>query len=73
MTGNQTERIWPEEMIRKLRQRPGPAGRAKLRQIDLSERIGVDIRTIQQWENGERLPRADNLQLLMIVDSTFCR
>ncbi|MEW9699481.1 helix-turn-helix domain-containing protein [Paenibacillus sp. SI8] len=76
MAGNQTERIWPEEMIRKLRQRPGPAGRAKLRQIDLSKRIGVETRTIQQWENGERLPSAHNLQLLIqlfVVEQKFLR
>ncbi|WP_199613859.1 helix-turn-helix domain-containing protein [Paenibacillus alkalitolerans] len=76
MAGNQTERIWPEEMIRKLRQRPGPAVRAKLRQIDLSKRIGVEIRTIQQWENGERLPSAHNLQLLIqlfVVEQKFLR
>ncbi|MFC5406645.1 helix-turn-helix domain-containing protein [Cohnella soli] len=76
MAGNRTERIWPEEMIRKLRQRPGPAGRAKLRQIDLSKRIGVKTRTIQQWENGERLPSAHNLQLLIqlfVVEQKFLR
>ncbi|WP_248925861.1 helix-turn-helix domain-containing protein [Paenibacillus hamazuiensis] len=76
MAGNQTERVWPEEMIRKLRQRPGPAGKAKLRQIDLSKRIGVETRTIQQWENGERLPSAHNLQLLIqlfVVEQKFLR
>ncbi|MEQ7049761.1 helix-turn-helix domain-containing protein [Paenibacillaceae sp. P-4] len=76
MAGNQTERVWPEEMIRKLRQRPGPTGRAKLRQIDLSKRIGVETRTIQQWENGERLPSAHNLQLLIqlfVVEQKFLR
>ncbi|UUZ95096.1 helix-turn-helix domain-containing protein [Paenibacillus sp. P25] len=76
MASNQTERVWPEEMIRKLRQRPGPAGKAKLRQIDLSKRIGVETRTIQQWENGERSPSAHNLQLLIqlfVVEQKFLR
>ncbi|CAG7652852.1 hypothetical protein PAESOLCIP111_06654 [Paenibacillus solanacearum] len=60
-------REWPEEMIRRLRQRLRANGKPKLRQSDLARSIGVDTRTIQQWEIGERLPSAHNLQKLIQV------
>ncbi|MEW9702534.1 tetratricopeptide repeat protein [Paenibacillus sp. SI8] len=67
MSKQEIDKEWPEEMIRRLRQRSRPGNKAKLRQIDLSKRIGVETRTVQQWEIGERLPSAHNLQKLIQV------
>lgn len=55
----------PDLLIRMLRLRPRPTTRKKLRQVDLAGRVGVDTRTIQQWENGERLPSPESLQRLI--------
>ncbi len=55
----------PDLLIRMLRLRPRPTSRKKLRQVDLAALVGVDTRTVQQWENGERLPSPESLQRLI--------
>ncbi|KQY94253.1 LuxR family transcriptional regulator [Paenibacillus sp. Root52] len=57
---------WPHEWIKRIRSRPIRRGPAKrMRQIDLAKRVGVDPRTVQQWENGDRLPSVGNLKLII--------
>ncbi|WP_145407730.1 tetratricopeptide repeat protein [Paenibacillus xylanexedens] len=57
---------WPHEWIKKIRSRPTRRGSSKrMRQIDLAKRVGVDPRTVQQWENGDRLPSVGNLKLII--------
>ncbi|MCH5585759.1 tetratricopeptide repeat protein [Shimazuella sp. AN120528] len=65
MSRKDSEYEWPEEMIRRLRLRARPGKQTKLRQIDLSKKLGIETRTVQKWENGERLPSAHNLQKLI--------
>ncbi|MEK8126457.1 helix-turn-helix domain-containing protein [Paenibacillus filicis] len=57
----------PEEYIKKFRIRSATASGKRLRQVDLAKLVGVDARTIQQWESGERTPSAPNLQKLVKV------
>ena len=35
--------------------------RAKIKQIDAAERLGVNQSTVSMWESGENKPRADIL------------
>ena len=37
---------------------------ARLTQEDLSQRIGVRVRIISDWENNRKIPRADNFLAL---------
>lgn len=54
---------WPHEWIKKIRSRPMKNSLSKrMRQVDLAKRVGVDPRTVQQWENGDRLPSVGNLK-----------
>jgi len=55
----------PAQVLRMLRLRSGAATRHQLRQADLARLVGVQTRTVQQWENGERLPGATSLQRLI--------
>ncbi|MFC3747346.1 helix-turn-helix domain-containing protein [Paenibacillus sp. GCM10012306] len=57
----------PEELMKMLRNRPSTSRKKRLRQSDLASRVGVDTRAIQQWEGGDRLPSAYNLQRLVQV------
>lgn len=57
----------PDQLIRMFRLRPRAGTRKKLRQVDLAKLIGIETRTLQLWESGERLPGADNLQRLIQV------
>jgi putative transcriptional regulator len=47
--------------IRAFRQRLG------LTQTQMAERLGVHLRTYQQWEYGRRKPRRPTLKLLEIL------
>ncbi|MFC9708990.1 helix-turn-helix domain-containing protein [Paenibacillus sp. NPDC056933] len=59
---------WPHEWIKKIRSRPARNGLSKrMRQVDLAKRVGVDPRTVQQWENGDRLPSVGNLKRIIQV------
>lgn len=44
--------------IRELRQKQG------LSQQQLADKLGVSQQAVAQWENGERKPRTEKLQLL---------
>ena len=57
----------PDQLLRLLRLRPRAGSKKKLRQIDLAALVGVETRTLQLWESGERLPSPDNLQRLIGV------
>lgn len=57
----------PGELIRLFRLRTRIGSKKKLRQIDLATLSGVQTRTLQLWESGERLPSPDNLQHLISV------
>lgn len=61
------EPISPGQLIRLFRLRPRVGSKKKLRQFDLAALIGVETRTLQFWESGERLPGPDNLQCLIGV------
>lgn len=61
------EPISPGQLIRLFRLRPRGGSKKKLRQLDLAALIGVETRTLQFWESGERLPGPDNLQCLIGV------
>jgi len=61
------EPISPGQLIRLFRLRPRAGSKKKLRQLDLAALIGVETRTLQFWESGERLPGPDNLQRLISV------
>ncbi len=64
----QIEKEWPADMIKKLRTRPSAHQfQQKMRQIDLAKQVGVDPRTVQQWENGERTPGISSLKRLIQV------
>src|SRR5262245_17983570 len=41
--------------------------RAELTQIGLAEHIGVNRRSVQNWETGESYPKAETLQRLLAV------
>lgn len=57
---------WPHEWIKKIRSRPSVNAAVKrMRQIDLAKRTGVDPRTVQQWENGDRLPSVSSLKRII--------
>nr|WP_154985464.1 tetratricopeptide repeat protein [Paenibacillus xylanexedens] len=57
---------WPHEWIKKIRTRPSRKGTfKKMRQVDLAKRAGVDPRTVQQWENGDRLPSIGSLKQII--------
>ncbi|MGG4147473.1 tetratricopeptide repeat protein [Paenibacillus algorifonticola] len=57
---------WPHDWIKKIRSRPARHGLSKrLRQVDLAKRVGVDPRTVQQWENGDRLPSVGSLKRMI--------
>lgn len=51
-----------KERLRELRKERG------LSQIQLAEKLGVDFRTISNWENGVRKPDID---MLVIVADFF--
>ncbi|GHO97270.1 hypothetical protein KSF_073180 [Reticulibacter mediterranei] len=57
----------PDQLLRLFRLRPGVGNKKKLRQIDLAALVGVEPRTLQLWESGERLPGPDNLRGLIGV------
>lgn len=58
----------PHEWVKKIRSRPARQGPSKrMRQVDLAKRVGVDPRTVQQWENGDRLPGVGNLKRIIQV------
>src|ERR1051326_420956 len=64
----------PDQLIRMLRLRTRTHTNQKLRQAALAARVGVDTRTLQQWEHAERLPGADSLQRLiraLLVEKIF--
>jgi len=64
----------PDQFIRMLRLRTRTHTNQKLRQVALAARVGVDTRTLQQWENAERLPGADSLQRLiraLLIEKIF--
>lgn len=64
----QVEKEWPADMIKKLRTRPSAHQiQLKMRQVDLAEQVGVDPRTVQQWENGDRTPGSSSLKRLIQV------
>ncbi len=54
---------WIDQLIKQLRTRPPRNASTKMRQIDLARLIGVDTRTVQLWENGERMPSVTNLKI----------
>jgi predicted ATPase/transcriptional regulator with XRE-family HTH domain len=59
---------WPHEWIKKIRTRPSRRETSKkMRQVDLAKRVGVDPRTVQQWESGDRLPSIGNLKQIIQV------
>ncbi|WP_028590167.1 helix-turn-helix domain-containing protein [Paenibacillus massiliensis] len=59
---------WPHELIKKFRSRPvREDARKKMRQVDLAAQVGVDPRTVQQWENGDRIPSIGSLKRLIQV------
>ncbi|MFD1887197.1 NB-ARC domain-containing protein [Paenibacillus wenxiniae] len=62
------EKEWPADMIKKLRTRPAAHQlQQKMRQVDLAKQVGVDPRTVQQWENGDRTPGSSSLKRLIGV------
>ncbi|MFE4712282.1 ATP-binding protein [Paenibacillus sp. NPDC056722] len=65
MSHNTQDLMQPEELMKMLRIRPSASRMKSLRQRDLALRVGVDTRAIQQWEGGDRLPSAHNLQRLV--------
>lgn len=66
MEEGQFSKDWPHEWIKKIRSRPARQGPSKrMRQVDLAKRVGVDPRTVQQWENGDRLPSVGNLKRII--------
>ncbi|KAB3537931.1 helix-turn-helix domain-containing protein [Bacillus safensis] len=56
---------WIDQLIKQLRTRPARNASTKMRQIDLARLIGVDTRTVQLWENGDRMPSVTNLKKLI--------
>ncbi|MEC0184671.1 NB-ARC domain-containing protein [Paenibacillus peoriae] len=59
---------WPHEWIKKIRSRPARHSLSKrMRQVDLARQVGVDPRTVQQWESGDRLPSVGSLKRLIQV------
>lgn len=59
---------WPHDWIKKIRSRPARHNLSKrTRQVDLARQVGVDPRTVQQWENGDRLPSVGSLKRLIQV------
>ncbi|MHA7966551.1 tetratricopeptide repeat protein [Paenibacillus sp. CAU 1782] len=61
-----SSKAWPHDLISKFRTRPARSNPTKkMRQVDLAKLVGVDSRTIQQWENGDRIPSAVNLKRLI--------
>lgn len=70
MEDGKLSKDWPHEWIKKIRSRPARHGLSKrMRQVDLARRIGVDPRTVQQWENGDRLPSVGSLKGMI---QAFC-
>ncbi|MBY0013410.1 tetratricopeptide repeat protein [Paenibacillus typhae] len=64
--GKFPQEVWPHEWIKQIRSRPARHGSSKrMRQVDLAGRAGVDPRTVQQWENGDRLPSAGSLKRMI--------
>jgi predicted ATPase/transcriptional regulator with XRE-family HTH domain len=61
------EEASPDQLFKLFRSRPRSSASGKLKQTELASRILVDVRAIQQWENGERLPSAQNLKKLLAV------
>ncbi len=62
------DKEWPADIIKKLRTRPSVHHPdQKMRQVDLAKQIGVDPRTVQQWENGDRTPGNSSLKQLVQV------
>ena len=49
------------EIGEKIRQQRRLTG---MKQEELSKRVGVSLKTIQRWENGERSPRMDEINRL---------
>lgn len=66
MEDEKLSKDWPHEWIKKIRSRPSKYGLSKrMRQVDLAQRVGVDPRTVQQWENGDRLPSVGSLKRII--------
>src|SRR5579884_3087778 len=61
------EDISPGQLFKLLRSRPRSANSGKLKQTELAARVLVDVRAVQQWENGERLPSAENLKKVLRI------
>lgn len=63
-----SSKAWPHDLISKFRSRPARNNpNKKMRQVDLAKGVGVDSRTVQQWENGDRIPSPANLKRLIQV------
>ena len=63
----QQQEISPDQLLKLFRSRPRLGSGGKLKQTEVAARVQVDVRAIQQWENGERLPSAENLKKLLQV------
>ncbi len=62
---NEYEDASPDQLCKLFRSRPRPSTSGKLKQTELAARVQVDVRAVQQWESGERLPSAENLRKLL--------
>ncbi len=68
MDEQNSSKAWPHDLISKFRSRPARNNPSKkMRQVDLAKLVGVDSRTVQQWENGDRIPSPANLKRLIQV------
>ncbi len=68
MEDEKSSKDWPHDWIKKIRSRPARHNLSKrIRQVDLARQVGVDPRTVQQWENGDRLPSVGSLKRLIQV------
>lgn len=63
----QQQEISPDQLLKLFRSRPRLGSGGKLKQTEVAARVQVDVRAVQQWENGERLPSAENLKKLLQV------
>ncbi|QBD82602.1 XRE family transcriptional regulator [Ktedonosporobacter rubrisoli] len=63
----QSKESSPDQLFKLFRSRPRLADSGKLKQTEIAARVQVDVRAVQQWENGERLPSAENLKKLLRV------
>ena len=68
MEDEKSSKDWPHDWIKKIRSRPARHRLSKrMRQVDLARQVGVDPRTVQQWESGDRLPSVGSLKRLIQV------